>query len=300
MTTIAIVFPVFNGLSYTKKCLKALYQRFEALKSKPYQFKVIIVDDGSSDGSGQWIRDNYPQVILKTGNGNLWWSGGVNMALKAGLEEHGVDYFVWWNNDIIPGEDYFINLIDILEKTTTDTVIGSKIYLDPDYRTIWSMGGKFDVKTGFKSMIGTQTMDGPEFEKPQPCDWLTGMGTITHRSVYEEIGMLDENLFPQYHGDADFTLRASKAGFKVVAMPGLNIYNDTRHSGLKHDESFGRLWQSLFSIRSNFNIKKDFQFYAKHCTSFKAYKVPATKYISYIGGYFKWKILGWFGKKRSN
>ena len=298
MTKIAVIFPVFNGLAYTKKCLKALFTLFGEQKNNSFHFDVIIVDDGSSDGTGDWIKENYPQVKLLHGNGDLWWSGGINMALKAGMEEMGTDYFVWWNNDIIPASDYFGNLTAIINKYSAGTVIGSKIYLDENFNTIWSMGGMFNVKNGFKSMIGTGLADEPKFQVPQPCDWLTGMGTVTHRSVYEKIGMLDEKKFPQYHGDADFTLRAKLAGFEVIAVPELKIYNDTRHSGLKHDESFSRLWKSLFSIRSNFNIKKDFEFYNKHVTSIVAYEVPALKYLSYIGGYFKWKFLGFFGKKR--
>lgn len=210
MITVAIVFPVFNGLAYTKKGLKALYERFEEIKDPSFSFKVIIVDDGSKDGTGDWIREHYPQVKLLEGSGNLWWSGGINKALQAGLDDPEIDYFIWWNNDIIPDENYFRNVCELLKGHDTGTVYGSKIYLDDQYDTIWSMGGLFDPVTGRKSMIGTATKDGPAFEKPQECDWLTGMGTITHRSVYEKIGLLDEGRFPQYHGDSDLPSEQKK------------------------------------------------------------------------------------------
>ena len=64
------------------------------------------------------------------------------------------------------------------------------------------------------------------------CDWLPGMGTVTHKSVYEKIGMLDEIRFPQYHGDSDFTLRAKKRGYKIIVYPDLKIYNDNRNTGI--------------------------------------------------------------------
>jgi GT2 family glycosyltransferase len=160
------------------------------------------------------------------------------------------------------------------------------------------MGGLFDMKTGFKSLIGSAEPDSELYEKVTTCDWLPGMGTITHKSVYEKIGWLDEENFPQYHGDSDFTLRAKKAGYKVIVHPDLMIFNDTLHSGLRHDKSAKRLVQSLFSIKSNYNIKKDFLFYKKHTVSAKAYSVFLNKYFKYIGGFLKWKVLGLVGIKQ--
>jgi GT2 family glycosyltransferase len=162
------------------------------------------------------------------------------------------------------------------------------------------MGGIFDPYSGKKILIGSETEDKGKYNAMIECDWLPGMGTITHRSVYEKVGMLDSVNFPQYHGDSDFTFRAKKMGYRIIVHPDLQIYNDTRHSGLKHDESIKRLFESLFSIRSNFNIKKDFKYYRKHSKSWKAYSVPISKYFKYIGGFFKWKILGILGLKRKN
>ncbi len=182
------------------------------------------------------------------------------------------DYIVWWNNDIIASNDYFKNLIDIVSGLEEDCIIGSKINLAQNKNVVWSMGGLFDPNTGEKSMIGSEMEDKGEYDKVLECDWLPGMGTVTHKSVYKKIGMLDAVNFPQYHGDSDFTFRAKTKGYKVLVHPNLQIYNDTRHSGLKHDESLKRLVNSLFSIRSNFNIRKDFKFYSKHSKSLKAYQ----------------------------
>jgi GT2 family glycosyltransferase len=125
------------------------------------------------------------------------------------------------------------------------------------------------------------------------------MGTIVPREVYDKIGMVDEKNFPQYDGDSDFTFRAKKAGFPVMALPELVIFNDTSQTGMRHGDSFFKFYQSLVSIRSNYNFKKDIRFYKRHATSLKAYKVLAKRYGAYIGGFIKWKILGLFGKKRN-
>lgn len=298
MIKIAIVFPVFNGLNYTKKCLESLFTLFGLSADKDATFHVVITDDGSTDGTSEWIGQHFPQVNLCEGTGDLWWSGGINKAINYALEELKCDYILWWNNDILPHEDYFINLIKLLKTSDNKTVFGSKVYLAQDKSTIWSMGGIFNTTTGFKSMIGSGEKDGEKYNAPVYCDWLTGMGTITHSSVYDNIGMVDEHNFPQYHGDSDFTLRAKKAGYKIMVSPDLKIYNDTTNTGLKHNESFKGLYSSLFSIRSNYNIKKDILFYKKHTTSIFAYRVVLKKYLKYTGGFLKWKILSFFGIKR--
>ena len=297
MLSLAIVFPVFNGLQYTQKGLHSLFlkQNIDHLNAKIF---VVIVDDGSTDKTSNWIMDNYPQVKLLKGNGYLWWSGGINMAVKYAIDQLNCEYIVWWNNDILASSDYFKILINLLNSNDTNTIIGSKIYHAHQKNVIWSMGGLFDAKSGRKSMIGSAETDSKIYQEITECDWLPGMGTITHKSVYRQIGMLDAINFPQYHGDSDFTFRAKKAGYKIVVDPSLKIYNDTLHSGIRHRESSRRLIQSLFSIKSNYNINKDYLFYKMHSESIFAYSILIIKYTKYIGGFIKWKILGTIGIKR--
>lgn len=297
MLNIAIVFPVFNGLGYTKDCLESLYNTHKISTINANIF-TVIVDDASTDGSYEWIHKNYPQVNLLKGDGNLWWSGGINMAVRYAIDKLNADYILWWNNDIIAEKTYFENLIQILNNNDIKTIIGSKIYLYQNKKIIWSMGGMFNPYTGEKSMIGTEQYDGDNFRQIVECDWLTGMGTITHKSVYNKIGMLDEKNFPQYYGDSDFIYRAKLNGYTIIVNPKLKIYNDTRSSGLKHDESFKKLIKSLFTVKSSFNIKKEYKFYKRYSKSYRAYLVLLYKYFKYVGGFFKWKILGLIGIKR--
>ena len=294
MQKYSIVFPIFNGLEFTQKCLKSLFKDID-LGIQDIKFSVVVVDDGSTDNSSAWIKINFPQVHLLKGDGNLWWSGGINMGIKYAIEELNSDYIIWWNNDIISDKMYFHNLIRILEDNSSNKIIGSKIYLINQKNIIWSMGGMFDPKTGRKSVVGCEMPDGDDFQNEIEVDWLPGMGTVTHQSVYKKIGMLDDKNFPQYHGDSDFTFRAKQNGYKIVVNPELKIYNDNSHSGVVHQESFKGLVNSLFSTQSNYNLTKDFKFYNRYASSFKAYFFLFNRYLRYIGGFFKWKLFGIFG-----
>jgi GT2 family glycosyltransferase len=298
MLKISIIIPIFNGLSFTKECLKNFYKTSNGIENNELEYSVVIVDDGSTDGSADWIRENYPQVVVLKGNGSLWWSGGINLALRHALNVLNADFILWWNNDIVAIENYFTELSKILIENDGNLIIGSKVYSSPDQKTVWSMGGIFNPVSGYKDMIGRGQADSDEFSVITENDWLPGMGSVTHKSVYEKIGFLDDANFPQYHGDCDFTFRAKMNGFRILTYPNLKIFNNTENSGLKHNDSFKMLFQSLFSIKSNFNIRKDFLFYRKHAQSVFVYKVLLNKYFKYIGGFIKWKILGLFGLQR--
>ncbi|MEZ5194846.1 MAG: glycosyltransferase family 2 protein [Bacteroidales bacterium] len=298
MLKIAIVFPIFNGLSYTKQCLESLYKLTRVPAVLELNFSIVVVDDGSSDGSYEWIEKNYPQASLLKGDGQLWWSGGINMGVNFAIKQLHSDYILWWNNDILADDNYFMNLAHIIRNNDPKTIIGSKIYLSHNRNIVWSMGGIFNPVTGYKNMIGSERPDDSNMNKIIECDWLTGMGTITHASVYQNIGMLDEKNFPQYHGDSDFTFRAKTKGYKLIVNPNLKIFNDTNNSGLIHDDDLGNLFKSLFSIRSSYNIFKDIKFYRMHTKSILAYYPLWEKYTRYVLGFFKWKVLSIFKIER--
>lgn len=294
---ISIVFPIFNGLAYTKACLASLFNDNEIDKKKA-EINIVIIDDGSKDGSSEWIAQNYPNVLLLEGDGDLWWGGGINKGIDYALDVLHSDYILWWNNDIIAENDYFNNLIDIINSMDQNTIVGSKIFVSQQRDIVWALGGFFDPYSGKKGMVHAGQPDADNMQDPIEVDWLPGMGTLIHKSVFKNIGLVDNATFPQYHGDSDFVFRAKENGYKIMAYPALRLYNDTTNSGLRHHESLKLLFRSLGSIRSNYNIKKELKFYRRYAKSNRAYYTLFKRYFKYIGGFFKWKFLNAFGVKR--
>ena len=295
---ISILLPIHNGLDFTEKCLENLQDNFNQPEVNKEDFTLIVIDDGSTDGSAQWIKEHYPKTVILKGDGNLWWSGGINKGIEYALNQHETSYILMWNNDIFVKSNYLFNLYNILNQYPKNTIIGSKIYFADDPSIIWAMGGVFMPKTGKKFTYGTLQTDGQEYNLPFEADWLPGMGTVVHRNVFEKIGLMDAQSFPQYHGDSDFTFRAKLAGYKLVALPQLCIWNDKSNSGLHHQNRFPILMRSLYDIKSNNHIGKDILFYRKYSTSLFAYKALLDKYFFYIGGFFKWRVMNFFGIKK--
>lgn len=296
--SISILIPVFNGLGYTKKCLHELEQGIAAVCNEKFQFEIIVIDDGSSDDTSNWIKENHPQVHLVFGDGNLWWSGGINAGTRFAIDILKTDFILWWNNDIFQAGDYFVELAKILDAMGATTVYGSKIYYAEAPDTIWSFGGEFFPKLGNFHMIGTFHKDNPSFSKPRLVDWYAGMGTVFPVEVIEKIGSLNQEEFPQYHGDSDYTYRAKLAGYPLEVRPELRIWNYTENTGNYHDDSVKKLFSTLSDIKSTYNLKKDLLFYRKYAQSPRAYFLVFRKYFEYIGGFFKWKLLNLIGIKQ--
>lgn len=294
---LAILIPVFNNLDFTKLCLERLEVGIKRADSKLIESVIIITDDGSTDGTGEWLANNKKDVKVLQGDGNLWWSGGINLAARYALEDIKADYILWWNNDIEPDEDYFKNLYIRIQNNSDKNVIGSKIFMKGTNK-VWGYGGYFNQRNGAKGMFGNWQDDSPEFNQPKLVDWLPGMGSVFSSKVFSDVGYLDEERFPQYHGDSDYTLRAKKKGYSITVYPDLILFNDVTNSGLRHDNTFKVLRKSLTSIKSNYNIKKEWLFYKIHGDSIRTYKGFLSKFGKYIGGFFKWKILNLFGVKR--
>ncbi len=295
---ISIIIPVFNGLKFTKKCLDKIKSDLTRTEGLGFKFEVIVVDDGSKDGTADWIKANHPQVHLAYGDGGLWWSGGINRGVSYAIEQLKTDFVLWWNNDILQGDDYFVNLTKLLAQNRAKTIYGSKIYYAEVPDRIWAYGGEFFSDKGDKHMIGTYEKDSAAFVEERTVDWFAGMGTVFPVEVYEQVGYLDEKHFPQYHGDTDYTYRCKLAGYELVVSSELKIWNITENTGNEHDDSFKKLIYTLSDIKSNYNLKKDLLFYKKYATSKKAYRVLFIKYGEYLGGFFKWKLFTLLGKKR--
>lgn len=300
MNKIAFVIPVHNRLKYTQECLDILSGQQASLFFKNNEISIIVTDDGSTDGTAEWISENHPNVIVLRGDGNLWFAGSMNMGMKYAFEILNCDFIMVWENDIYPVNNYFDHLQDILERWDRSSVICSKMYFKAQPDIIFGMGGTFNPRTGFRSLIGRMEKDGPEFEKEMEVDWFLGQGVLIHREIVDKAGYFDEVHFPQYSADLDYSIRIKWAGYPIIAYPDLKLLNDTETTGLSHipDKSIGQFIESLFSIRSNMNIRKDLVFNRLHANSPSAYWILVKKYFIYFGSFIKWKMLGLIGIKR--
>jgi len=127
MDRIGIIIPVHNRLNTTLSCLGQL----QNIQTTGFKVETIIIDDGSTDGTPDAVKENYPNTEILKGDGNLWWAGGVNKGFDYALEK-GFDFVYLINDDIQLFPDTLQILYDTL-KIHKNSVCSSISLIKKDY-----------------------------------------------------------------------------------------------------------------------------------------------------------------------
>ncbi len=253
---IYIVIPVHNNKNYTKDCLQCLQKQIYS------DFKIIVVDDGSTDGTDVMIKKNYPDVFLLKGDGNLWWAGatnlGIDWALNAGGES---DYILTLNNDLVVKENYLASLMDSA-KSFKDTLIGS---LSADLKhpeEINDGGVKINFWTAkYESLNKGKTLAVLDNQpnKHVEVSALSGRGTLIPFTVFKAIGTYNYKQLPHYGADYEFSIRAKNAGFPLMVSYSSILYSHVDETGLDNENRYAFL-KYFFNIKSPSSIPQRLKF----------------------------------------
>jgi GT2 family glycosyltransferase len=253
---VIIVIPIHNGADETLALLQSI------VDSETPNLKIIVVDDGSTDGSAVAIAERFPAVTILAGTGNLWWAGATNLGVREALRR-GADYVLTMNNDNVADHGFLRPLLDAVRSEPRSIVTSKLLSLsEPGY--VCSFGGCIDWLRG-EIRDRTNRRDHLDFSSPTRSEWVHASSTIYPSSVFREIGFFDNDNFPQYHGDADFSLRAARAGYSLLVEPRSVVYRRTAKSGGIIMLDKGGFLQNVTSIRSIFYFKANYRLYAAHC-----------------------------------
>lgn len=256
---VGIVIPVFNRIEITRSGLKILNDSISRVVNGNVIYEVIVVDDGSSDGTSEMISDNFENVHLLHGDGNLWWAGAINVGAKFAIDNLQCEYILLWNDDTIPDEYYFKNLNDYLDRGNLKNEICCSLVKEYDSKKIWFNGAFYSNVTGhFRHWI-------TDNNENNPINCSTGMGTLIPSKIVIENKYWDAKNFPQYYADVDFTLRAYKLGAKFVVNSNMMIFNRIEFSSFNQKCDINNYIPSLKKIQSRYNVLIEIKFHLRHC-----------------------------------
>jgi GT2 family glycosyltransferase len=215
---VAIIVLNWNGGDDTLACLESL-----ARLDYP-AFKVVVVDNGSSDDSVLAVRERFPKVTLIENGENLGYTGGNNVGFRYALAQR-VDYVLPLNNDTEVSPDFLRFLVEAAEADAAVGVAGPTIYYHDEPQVIWSAGGAIDWRRGQTWMVGLNEPERGQFgQEPREVEFVTGCALLVKRAVLERAGLLDERFFA-YYEEAEWCVRARRAGFKIVHVPQARIWH---------------------------------------------------------------------------
>jgi GT2 family glycosyltransferase len=262
---IYIIIPVHNRLAFTSSCI-------ESLAAQTYrQFQIVVVDDGSTDGTENYIREHYPDVMVLRGNGNLWWTGAINLGVQKVLPiaSDEFDYILTLNNDLVVKPDYLENLLTIANENQ-NAIIGSvSVHIDnPEH--IHFSGTAWNSKTAkyrpaIKRLYTHTTLKG--LQPTVKTDLLPGRGILIPVSAFRKLGFYDSSVFPHYMADEDFSLRARKAGYSLLISTHAAVLNHVSATGIVNKRrSLKYFIDVLTSIKSPSNIRNRWNWAWRHAT----------------------------------
>lgn len=229
---VAIVVLNWNGLEVLGDCLRSIY----ALRYAPLE--VVVVDNGSTDGSLEMVRDSFPGCILLRNETNLGFAKGNNQGIELALDR-GSDYVMMLNNDALLDPESLTLLVQRAESDPQIGAVSPKIYFaDPSDR-LWFGGGTFSYWKGRNGHLGYMQKDSPAWNLPGEAQFISGCALLASRKAWQKVGGFDESLFA-YCEDVDWSLRARKSGFKLFYEPQAVVWHRESFSTLRND------WQSSY------------------------------------------------------
>jgi GT2 family glycosyltransferase len=224
---VCIIITNWNGKKLLKNCLFSLFKLTDYLN-----YKVIVVDNGSTDGSAEFLHKKFPQVDVLVMDKNYGYAKGCNEGIKYALNKYNPDYFLLLNNDtkIIKR-----NWLKSLVNSSLD--VSQPLILNPD-KTIQNMGGGFSIFAEPYII----TWDEEPF-------WISGVCMLIKKAVIKKIGFLDENVAE----DLDFGWRARAAKLNIGCIKTSQIVHYGSLTNIRLREKYYKNWTKavLLTIRKN-------------------------------------------------
>lgn len=214
---VAIVIINWNGLKDTIECLDSL------AKISYANYQTIIVDNGSQNDEAAQIKEQRPEIILIANPCNEGFARAVNQGIEKSLALQ-ADYVLLLNNDTVVAPDFLQHLVEYAE-SSKKTVLGPKI-LYAGTTTIQNLGGKLMPIIGGGVNIGKRRSSA-DYQNILLPDFLSGCAMFISKEAIKKVGLLDPVYFA-YFEDADWSLRAKKAGYKLIILPKSIIWH--KHS----------------------------------------------------------------------
>lgn len=217
---VSVIIPHWNGIDILSECLDSLQRATYS------NIEIIVVDNASTDGSVDWIRIHYPEVLLVENDRNYGYAGGCNRGLATAQG----DYLVFLNNDTIQDPGWLEPLVEFLKMNPKVGAVQPKIlnYFQRDiFDYAGAAGGWLDVLAfpfARGRLFTTQERDTDQYNRIRPVFWASGTAMAVRKTDFVTAGGFDETFFAHME-EIDFCWRLHLMGKEVWAIPQSRVYH---------------------------------------------------------------------------
>lgn len=191
-----------------------------SLQDIDYQnLQVILVDNGSTDGTVAAVRQRFPDVEIIQNDANLGYAAGCNVALREILRRE-IDYVLLLNNDTVVAHNMLNRLVAVAEASPEAGMLGPTIWHFDTPERLWAGGQRVRPIT----LSGQPPHGDPHGAQPYEVGYIFGCGLLLRRQLLEDVGLFDERFF-MYYEDQDLCLRARNHGYRLLIVPAAKMWH---------------------------------------------------------------------------
>ena len=212
---VSFVTPHWNKLELLRKALKTL-------EEQTYQdFEIIIIENGSTDGSVEFIKNNYPAIHLIELPENIGYAPAANL----GIQHAAGEYIAFYSNDVYSDRCWLERMVRALDTHPDIGFCGCRILSNENPELIYAAGDTYTLGA-YPFNLGKGEKDGEKFDTEREVFCVCTAAALFRKTVFDEVGPLEDIYFA--HGDdTDLCLRAQLAGFRGLYVPDAIV----RHEG---------------------------------------------------------------------
>ncbi len=209
----------YNGKGLTIDCVRSV------LRSVYNPFRVVVIDNGSIDGSAGALRAQFGgRIDLIVNERNVGYAAGFNVGLAYGYKERNADYCLVMNNDTVLDRSAVAGLVRVAETDERIGFVTGKVYYYDQPNVLQTIGKMEDPIRWNGDHIGNGEIDNGQYDRVQDLHFSDDIFTLVRRRLYLEIGGYNE-LFYLQGEEYDWQARAKKAGYRIVYTPHARIWH---------------------------------------------------------------------------
>ena len=220
---VAVLICCHQSKKYVHDCLRSVLDS----KDPGILTHVVVVDDASTDGTGELVKQDFPEVHCIRIETNCGFSGANNVGWQHVRQSYpNVRYIALLNIDTIVHCGYLRSLVDYLEEHGDVGAAQAKLMLHPERDRINSAGNRCHF-LGFGTMTGYREQDHGQYDQPRSIDYASGAMVMIRREPLEQVGLFDPTFY-MYLEDAELSWKLRQIGFDTCLVPASIVYHRYR------------------------------------------------------------------------